>query len=105
MNKLKMIFDKFKDVSFPEDSSVSEELGDIFCELVLFDSQIAGSIDKIISGKGIAINEIKYDQELENRLISFINSSTGTADTFAANRYLKYLFELKHLIKEVNSFE
>jgi hypothetical protein len=104
MNKLKIIFDKFKSVSFPEDSSESKELGDIFCDLVLFDSQIAGSIDKIISGKNTAFNEIKYDQELENRLISIINSNTGTVDTSAANKYLKYLLELKNLIKELDSF-
>jgi hypothetical protein len=105
MNKLKIIFDRFKGVAVPENSSESEELGDIFCYLVLFDSQIAGSIDKNISGKNIALNEIKYDQELENRLINFINSNTGTIDTSTVNKNLKYLFELKNLIKEVDSFD
>ena len=104
MNKLRIIFDRFKSISFPEDSAESEELGEIFCDLVLFDSQIAGSIDKITSGKNTALNEIKYDQELEDRLISIINFDTGTADTSAANNYLKYLLELKDLIKELDSF-
>ena len=105
MNKLKIIFDRFKSISFPEDSAESEALGDIFCDLVLLDSQIAGSIDKITNGKNTALNEIKYVQELEDRLICIINSDTGTADTTAATNYLKYLFELKDLIKELDSFD
>ena len=103
MKELKKIFEKYKKIPFPEDSSDAEELGDIFVDLVLYDSEVAGAIDKIIRGKSSDFEDLKYNQALENRLNDFINSNRESIDLDAANKYLEYLLELKKLIWEVDS--
>jgi hypothetical protein len=91
-------FQKFKAISFPENSSNNEILSDLFFELVQFDSYIAGAVDKIIARKKVNVEEIQFDEAVENKLNDFINKSNIPGDIDLARKYLKYLYDIRKLI-------
>ena len=98
MKNLKEIYEQFKEVKFPQ-SPTNEALGDLFTDLVQYDSFIAGAIDKLLKGKPLKPNEIYFDIELEEKLKKFVLESEDKEDKRIANLYLLYLENLRNLIK------
>jgi hypothetical protein len=92
-------FEKFKNVPFPDNSSFSEELADIFYELIDYDSFVAGQIDSYIGNKNYVV--LEYDPDLEERIILFLTKvGKEDIDVKPAHDLLAYLKEIERLISE-----
>ena len=98
---LKQLFEEFSRIQFPMSSSDNDSLADIHSELVLFDSYIAGSIDKILKNKKNRDIELLYDEILEIRISEFLLKS-NRQNAAIAKSYLDYMYRIKMLINEVN---
>jgi hypothetical protein len=97
-DKIKAILTKyteFKKIPFPENSKDNDEVQDVFSDLVLFDSHIAGTIEKLIDNKPINKIDLAYDESLEQRIMNIAD-----ADLLLKSSYLNYLKHLKDLILE-----
>lgn len=97
MKKLAEVFADFQRLKFPRSPS-NELLDDIFADLVQYDNQIAGSVDKLLKGKTLRSTDLYFDVELEKRLRGFIIEAKSKEDISSAESYLQYLNSLKDLI-------
>jgi hypothetical protein len=88
-------YNEFKKISFPNNSRNNLEMQDIFSDLILYDSQIAGAVDKIINNKSIDEKDLVYDVNLEKRI-----SQIPEADPLR-NEYLNYMSNIKELINAI----
>ena len=96
---LKTEFEKFKSIPFPKDSSDNEILSEIFFDLVQYDSYIAGTIDKLLSGQIVDNKELIYEVQFETRLAEFIDKTENSNDKVLAKEYLEYLSSIKSLLE------
>jgi hypothetical protein len=97
MKNLQAAFEKFSHVKFPEAPS-NPKLEEIFTDLVQYDSEIAGCIDKLTKKRAVESSDLYFDEGLAIRLEAFILKSTDKDDIKIANQYLEYLKHLKQLI-------
>jgi hypothetical protein len=100
MNDLINAYENYKKLKFPR-SPDNDELYDLFTDLVLYDSFIAGSIDKILQGKLLPPGEVYFDLELEQKVRKFKMQSSNRKDNEDAETYLNYLKHLEGLVTEI----
>ena len=99
--KLTEAFEKFKQIPFPDNSASSEELSDIFYDLVTYDSYVASQVDNCLVGK--EPSKLNYEPILEERLNRFLlNVNSNEPDFNSASEMLVYVKELKKLLEIAN---
>jgi hypothetical protein len=96
LEELKSCFERFKKISFPEDSDDSQS-SQLHAELIEYDGFIAGLISRVIDGEMISIKDFESGYELKSRLEKIANdkNAPGAKD---AKIYLNYLEEIIKLI-------
>lgn len=93
-------FENFKNIPFPGNSASSEELSEIFYDLVSYDSYVASQVDKYLTGKRDV--DLQYESELENKLNAFLQTiNKNDIDYESANSMLSYMKEIKKLLMTV----
>lgn len=98
LNKLKIAYDHFRKIPFPE-PPIDDELYGIYSELVEFDAYIAGLISSFLKGKKISKSDLHMDENIKKNLINFKTTNKQTKDELSV--YINYLNKLDELIKMV----
>jgi hypothetical protein len=93
--KLKIAFDDFRKISFPE-PPIADELYDIYSEIVEFDAYIAGLISSLINNRKINKCDLHMDENIKQNLINFKTTDKQTKKELSI--YINYLNKLEELI-------
>lgn len=98
ISDLERDYNFFKKIPFPLAPSDNEELEDLFSELVLQDSYIAGAIEKMILKKKIDNSELYLDDTILDRLENIPKEQLNKKNRNLVNSYILYFHELKKII-------
>ena len=95
LKKLKIAFDNFRKIPFPE-PPITDELYDIYSEIVEFDAYIAGLISSLINNKKINKCDLHMDENIKHNLINFKTTDKQTKKELYI--YINYINKLEALI-------
>lgn len=90
LNELRKIFNQLLERKFPKDTALSEELSELHDELLMFDSDTAGLLLRVINGKSLEQFQLVKEERLRAKLQVFQgDSNSEMAD--CASSYLERL--------------